>query len=925
MYIRDIKINGVSEPAGFSMDRPYVSWKVSETLSTEQESTRIGLFSNNSLCWEKEGILDSLGEWIDYPLKPETDYRIKITVKGNQGDQGEGESSLITGKMGQEWQAEWIGTPKGDSFHPVFYRDFQVQRPEEAEDIKLYICGLGLFEAYLNGHKIGDEYLTPYYNNYDKAQQVMTFPVREDLRKENRIEIYLGNGWYKGRFAMNRKEIYGDSFAVIGELHIRYKDGSRDVIQTDGTWRCRRSDIEDSDIYDGEILNRLISENDGMLRYARVLKRDRTKLTDRHSLPVRVQEKLAVKEIIHTPAGETVLDMGQNFTGWLVFHSRLKKGAKVELDFGEVLQEGNFCNANYRTAKSRFVYLSDGREELVRPHFTFYGFRYVRVTGWEGEIRAEDFCGWVLHSDLERTGNFLCSHEKVNRLYENSVWGMKSNFLDMPTDCPQRDERLGWTGDAQVFALTAGLHMDTRAFFDKFLWDLRFYQEEMRGGIPVCIPETGQEHMTSSVWSDIAAIVPWLLYEEYGDMEILQKYFPMMKEWVDYITRGCRDKGEGHYLWDFGFHFGDWLALDGKDEQFCQGGTEEYFIASVYYYNSARLTAQAADALAGRQGILDGDKAQYLQQAEKYRMLAEKIYEAILHEYFTPSGRLALHTQTAYILCLKYKVYVDEEKLIRQFKKRMREDDFEIRSGFVGTPLLCQTLCEHGMEDLACQILLNEKYPGWLYCVNLGATTIWERWNSILPDGTLSGTEMNSLNHYSFGSVAQFLYENIGGIQREEPGYRKVRFAPYITSCFRYVKVSYDSAAGIYEAEWELKENGDVRVRFVVPFGCRAVAKLPRYAGGEIELCAGSFCMTYTPVSSFFIRFHENSLMRELMEDKKAADCLAGKAPELLALCRMGGEDCLEMRLKDALGIACGRMGMRREQADEVLAAVKAL
>ena len=923
MRIRDIRINGVAKPEGFGLENPAVSWKVDQTESTEQRKSRIRLCSSEKgmLCWEKEGTLDPLGEKIECELKPRTDYHLCITVWGNRGDQAEGEMDFCTGKMGEPWQAEWIGTRSEDHFHPVFEKRFSA-RKNEIRDAKLYVCGLGLFEAYVNGRKAGKEYLVPYYNNYKYEQQIMTYDVTELLSEENTLEVFLGNGWYKGRFAMNQKEIYGDRFALTAELHIRYADGSEQVILTDETWEYLGSDIQESDIYDGETINRLLWKEgtDNPIRKAQILTMSKEGLTDRYSLPVLVKERIPVKEVIHTPAGETVLDMGQNFAGWMEFRSSLPRGTKIVLDFGEVLQEGNFYNANYRTAKSRFVYVSDGREELARPHFTYFGFRYVRVSGWEGELKPEDFTGCVLYSDLERTGYFTCDNEKVNRLYENTLWGMKSNFIDMPTDCPQRDERLGWTGDAQVFAATASLHMDTRAFFEKFLRDLRHYQKEMKGGIPVCIPEadSGGTHMTSAVWSDIATILPMRLYQVFGDIEILRKWYPMMKEWVDSVTAECRQQGEDHYLWDFGFQFGDWLALDGPDEQSCQGGTEEYFISSIYYYQSTKLTCEAARILSEDPGISDGEREEYKQQSQIYRKQMQHIYDAVLEEYFTPAGRLALDTQTAYVIALKYGVYRKKEKLLEQFRKRLKKDDFKLRSGFVGAPLLCQTLRENGMEDLAWQFLLNEEYPGWLYCVNLGATTIWERWNSIQPDGRISENGMNSLNHYSYGSVAQFLYEDVSGIRCAEPGYRKVCFAPCINAGMRHVRASYDSPCGEYVSEWKIREDGTVWIHCEVPFGGSAALILPRYDGEQIEMKAGTFEMSYTPSRSYLVRFTEETKIGEILDDPKGAAYIMEQAPAVWGICSMGGDACREMTVKEILGVAMQMCGMSQEEAGKI-------
>lgn len=925
MRIRDLKLNGAKIPLNTDGGRIFASWKVDETPSRKQIKSKIELLSENQILWQKEGALDALNEEIQYETEPRKDYQIKVSVWGDQGDTASAALNFFMGKQKEAWTAKWIGTDREDPFHPLFIRRFRTKE-EKPVSAKLHICGLGLFEAYLNGNKIGGEYLTPYYNHYDHEKQALTFDVKDMLGRENMLEILLGNGWYKGRFGMNQQQMYGDRFALIAELHLRYADGTKEVVQTDGNWTYKGSDIEESDIYDGETLNRLLwKDKENPEKKAVILEMDKRILTDRFSLPAVIKDKIKVQKVIHTPAGETVLDMGQNFTGWIEFVNDQKSGQTVVFDFGEVLQDGNFYNENYRTAKSRFVYISDGRNETVRPHFTFFGFRYIRINGWQGEPDPENFMGCVLYSDLERTGYFKCDNDKVNRLYENTVWGMKSNFLDMPTDCPQRDERLGWTGDAQVFAPTASLHMDTKVFFQKFLRDLRHYQKEMKGAVPVCIPEAeaGGNHMTSSVWSDIAAILPALLYQVYGDIRQLAANYPMMKEWVEFVFRSAKEQGEGHYLWDFGFHFGDWLALDGPDEQSCQGGTEEAFIASIYYYNSVKLTKEAALYLKADERTAQNIRNICEEDAKRYKELEEQIYQAVLAEYFTPSGRLALNTQTAYILALHYGIYRDRDKVAAQFRKKLKEDKFKMSSGFVGAPLYCQTLCENGMEETAYQMLLNEEYPGWLYCVKLGATTIWERWNSILPDGKISGTGMNSLNHYSYGNIAQFLYENIAGIKKAEAGYRKVLFEPCINAGLRHAEASYDSARGRYAISWTLMENGEVKISCEAPFEGEAVLRLPRYSGGEKKLGAGKYEFQYMPETSFLVRFTEESTMKEILSDGKGAEYISTKAPAIAGICTMGGASCMEMKLKEVLAVAETMCGMSKTEAETVLAEIK--
>ena len=687
----------------------------------------------------------------------------------------------------------------------------------------------------------------------------------------------------------NKPGLFGDEMMAIAELHMEYEDGKKEVIATDDTWLYRGSDIEESGIYYGEIFNRLLWKNRNNPWKKVKVKEMPGRLVERYSLPVRVKEELIPIQIIHTPAGELVLDMGQNHAGYMEFTADFAEGTRIVIECGEVLQNGNFYHENYRDAQSVFIYISDGRKEIVRPHFTYFGYRYLKVTGWPGELQKEDIHAKVVYSDLERTGYIETSDEKINRLYQNCLWSQKSNFIDLPTDCPQRSERLGWTGDAQVFSPTASYNMDTRAFYRKYLRDLRSEQLRAQGAVPNYIPSIGDHAGAASVWGDAAVFIPEQLYTAYGNIEEMEGYYPLMRDWVDYLYRADEENGGKRLLLNR-FQFGDWLALDGITEQSFKGATEDDYIGSIYYFRSVKLTAQMAERLG------------YSEDAEKYKKLGEEIYAAILTEYFAPNGRLAMDTQAAYIIALKFGIYRDREKLIAQFKERMRKDCYQIRCGFVGAPLLCTTLCENGMEDLAYYFLFQESFPSWLYCVNLGATTIWERWNSLLEDGTVSGTGMNSFNHYSYGSVVEFLYSYIAGIRADEPGYRSATIAPMPDMRFRYFNCTYDSASGKYVSNWEIAENGIIMLHVEIPFNCKARVVLPRYSkqqftgytyedgrreniggrvteNGKIMLCSGSYEFSYMPDKDYRQRYDTHTRLVEVAEDEEVLAILKKELP----------------------------------------------
>ena len=904
MKITNVRINGIENPVGFAYDYLLCSWNVEEAQGKKQTNAVIEVSESKDfaeILYKKEAAdLKQNGEKMDVELKPRTTYYYRVTVTTDAGECVTSDiATFETGKMNEAWTGKWIAPAKEDTFHPVLEKTFAVEK--EVKRARLYMTGVGLFEAYLDGVKVGKEYLAPYLNDYESGIQVLTFPMEESLKeaKEYTLSVMLGKGWYMGTFGLGMLEKnYGSQMAAIGELYLEYEDGTEGIIATDASWNYYGSDIEDSGIYFGEILNRQLWDGkENEKKPVKVLEhpeeQTETKnlstehLLDRLSLPVIEKETIAVQDIIYTPAEEIVLDMGQNFAGFVEFKANFPKGTKVVLDFGEILQQGNFYNKNYRDAKSQFVYISDGREEVVRPHFTFFGFRYVRVTGWPGELDKEDFVGKVIYSDLRRTGAVETSDAKINRLYQNTVWGQKSNFIDMPTDCPQRSERLGWTGDAQVFAPTASYHMDTRAFFHKFIKDLRDEQKMLDGGMPNFLPNIGHTEKAGSVWGDIATFLPNTLYTYFGNEEEMEYCYPLMKDWVDFIDRGDAARGERKYLFDFMDTFGDWLALDGPTPTSVKGSTNDTFISSVYYYRSAQIVRQMAELL---------NKAE---DAVHYCELEEKIKQAVLDEFFTPTGRLAIDTQAAYVIALKFKVYLDRERIVEQFKARLKQDMYQIKCGFVGAPLLCTVLAEAGEYELAYDFLLKEGFPSWLYSVNLGATTVWERWNSVMPDGTISDTGMNSLNHYAYGSVMEFVYAYAAGIRPLEAGFKKVVIAPHPDVRIPEIACSYDSASGRYACNWKIEKDGTFTVHVEVPFNCEAVVELPGYEKEQMTLLAGSYDFSYEPKEDLRKPYGRNTTLARLAKDGQAMGILGKYTPALAGIAASGDPEMGANSLED--------------------------
>jgi alpha-L-rhamnosidase len=587
--------------------------------------------------------------------------------------------------------------------------------------------------------------------------------------------------------------------------------------------------------------------------------------------------RLKPVELIKTPAGETVLDMGQNMVGWLEFTNYAPKGAELYLQFGEVLQQGNFYRDNLRTALSEYRYRSDGTQKRIRQVFTFHGFRYVKLTKWEGPVNLEDFTGLVLYSQMRPTGSITTGNEKVNKLFENTIWGQRGNYLDVPTDCPQRDERMGWTGDAEMFFGTASFNFDVNAFFHKYCYDLYQEQRVQDGNVPVVIPKHDFFQLGSCAWGDAATIIPWNMYVMYGDKAILEQQFESMKAWVDYIYRRDRETG-GLRLWRGDYHCGDWLSLDVEDSignRF--GGTEHTYLASCYYRYSALLTAKAARVLGKTE------------EAEYYQKLSDEVRSAIIKEYVTPGGRLAINTQTAYVVALFMEIVPDEwrEKTAYALRMKLKESNYHLRTGFIGTPFLCRVLSENGSNDIAYRLLLQEDFPSWLYEVNMGATTVWERWNSIYPDGSISDTGMNSLNHYAYGSIVEWLYRNAAGINPVEssPGFRRFRLIPRSDKLLQKVAAEFRSPAGLIRSSWEYTETGELEVRCTVPFGAVAELVLPDSDDTVVkELQAGEYSYRYVPASVKKPQINADTPISEIYRFPRAVTVLEEEFPTLTGM-----------------------------------------
>lgn len=711
-------------------------------------------------------------------------------------------------------RSEWIkGCEKNLRGGTVYLKNFRCAA--KAEKAILKITALGVYEVKLNGERVGDFILAPGWTSYLNRLQVQSYDVTNLLKTENSLEVTVGQGW---RAIANKRD--GSDFlgyrdtALIAELTIVYADGTAESIVTDSSWTARESKLRYTNVYDGDIYDATFKA--GSARHCICVDLEKDMLIPQDGEKIVEQERMPALQIIKTPAGETVIDFGQNMTGYVEFRIKGTPGAQATISHGEALdRDGNFYNANYRSADAQIKFICDGEEHIYKSALTFFGFRYIRLENWPDEVKKENFTAVVVHSDIRRTGYFECSDETVNKLFKNIIWGQKSNFLDVPTDCPQRDERLGWTGDAQVFVRTASLNFDVKRFFKKWLRDLAADQGR-DGCVPHVVPNIFDDMGGSSAWSDAAVICPWEIYRTYGDKKILEDQFDSMKVWIDWMReRSENGKRSG------GFHFGDWLGLDSPEGSY-KGATPDDLIATAYYKYSTELFIKAAHAL-GR-------------DVSEYENIPAEAAAAFRREYME-NGRVKNATQTGCVLALCFDITDDRAATATQLNELVKHAG-HLETGFVGTPYLLHALSDNGYAETAYDLLLRREYPSWLYPISKGATTVWEHWDGIKPDGTMWSTDMNSFNHYAYGAVADWMYGAAAGINSDpdRPGFEHIIFRPVTDRRLDFVKASIDTRRGTVASEWR-RENGRIKYIFTVPEGCCASVII---GGEKHEVGAGT-------------------------------------------------------------------------------------
>ena len=834
--VTDLVCEYHTNPIGIDILKPRLSWKITSTETNVMQSAYeikvTDQTAKGKVLWNSGKISSDKSVNIEYggpELKSMQRVYWQVRVWDNNGKATDWSKPAFW-EMGilkpELWTASWITMEneiKLDGSKPCQYLRSEFATTKKVKSARVYVSSLGLYQLYLNGKKVGNDLFTPGWTSYNKRIQYQTYDVTALLQSKNSMGAVLGDGWYRGNIGwQNQRNYYGDKLALIAQLHVEYSDGTSENFGTSDSWKASTGPIVFSDIYNGETYDAnkempgwsTAGFNDSNWGRAAVLNHSKENLVAPQGPPVQAIEEIKPVKILTTPKGEVVFDLGQNMVGWVRLKVSGKKGDYVTLKFAEVLdKDGNFYTDNLRAAKVTDNYiLKGGGEETYEPAFTFHGFRFVQLIDFPGTPTIDNITGVVIHSAMEPTGTFACSEPMINQLQHNIQWGQKGNFLDVPTDCPQRDERLGWTGDAQVFAPTAAFNFDASGFYTKWMKDVAADQLP-DGKVPHVIPDVLKGGGGSTAWADAALVVPWTTYLTYGDKRILEQQYPSMKAWVEYMHNRA---GEDN-LWTGDQHFGDWLAFATNNSDYPGATTEKDLIATAYYSFSSGLLAKIAKIT----GKTD--------DAAKYAKLSEDIKKAFVNEFVAPSGRLVSHTQTAYLLAVAFEMLPAD--LVSKSAAYLAADVNKFKhltTGFVGTPLLCKTLSAQGYDELAFMLLNRKEYPGWLYPVTQGATTIWERWDGQKPDGTFQSVGMNSFNHYAYGAIGEWLYTYVAGIQidTENPGYKHFFLAPHPGGGLTNANATYKSIHGEIKSAWKI-EDGDMVYEVAVPANTSATVTLP--------------------------------------------------------------------------------------------------
>ena len=843
LSVSHLLTENLPDPIGVGSKQPRLSWQLSATdrnvLQTAYELQVGDGPDGGGKIWNSGKVQSDQSLYIPYggpALQAGRKYFWRVRVWDNKG-RGSAWSKPAFWQMGllapADWKAQWIRVAREDPSQPspLFRTTFTAQSGIASATV--YVTAHGLYEAQINGHRVGDAVLTPGWTSYNKRLQYQAYDVTNLVHPgKNAAGAMLGSGWYRGYIGFEeQRNAYGSELSLLFQLVVRYKNGHVDTIVSDGSWKTSTGEVRHSEIYNGETVDHrkeqkgwsLPDFNDAGWEAANPAEYPKDNLIASVNEPVTKHETFHAARVLTTPKGEKVIDFGQNLTGWVMVKAKGKSGDSIRLSHAEVLDKaGNFYTENLRRAKAQDVFILKGDgEESFEPRFTFHGFRYIRIEGLDGPVNPDDFTAVVLYSNMPKTGEFSCSNVLLDQLQHNIQWGQQGNFLDVPTDCPQRDERLGWTGDAQVFSRTAAFNRGVDNFFAKWLKDVTADQRA-DGAVPFVIPNVlGNGSAASAGWADVATIIPWNMYLAYGDKQILENQYPSMKAWVEYMRGQAKDN-----LWNTGFHFGDWLFYRPFDDNDGRSAvTDKYLIAQCFYAHSTQLLINAATVLGKKEEV------------ENYTALLTAIKDAYLREYMTPDGRLVSGTQTAYVLALQFDMLPEtlRKQAVERLVKNIQDYNYHLTTGFLGTPYLCHVLSRYNQTDVAYRLLLQDSYPSWLYPVKMGATTIWERWDGIKPDSSFQTPGMNSFNHYAYGAIGDWMYRVVAGIDTYEdgPGYHHSRIAPHPGGRLRSAAADLETGYGKLSSHWEMVDDS-FRLEIVVPANTTATVHLPAVDNGLV-------------------------------------------------------------------------------------------
>lgn len=844
----------LNNPMGLDQTLPRLSWQSSDSRQhAKQIAYQIHVASDSALIGSDADLWDS--------GKVESDQSIFVKYAGKEltsrqrccwavriWDQ-EGEvsqwSDIATFEIGllnrKDWQARWIGGQKvGDEKTylpaPMLRKTFSLEnKPVSA---RLYVTALGLYDCKINGNPVTADVLRPGWTDYNHRLIYQVYDVTEQLDQgDNVIGCMLGDGWYNGRVAWKGRQNYGKQPQFLAQLEVTDANGKTTIITTDDSWKNIDGPIRSNDLLMGEDYDAnheqpgwaLADFDDSSWQSIKNFGWPNLKMVGVRNQAVRKIQELTVEEQpVEIEKGRWIFNIKQNMVGWIRLQLKGKAGQTVTMRYAEFLNpKGTIYNENYRSAKATdtYTFAKDG-VCTYEPTFTFHGFQYVELSGLDEVPPKEAITGIVIHSDTPATGTFECSNAMVNQLQSNITWGQRGNFFEVPTDCPQRDERLGWTGDAQVFIRTAAFNMDVSAFYNKWFDDMQDSQTK-QGTIPAVIPAIGlnPEAMEDGgpAWADAAAICPWTLYQCYGDIELIRERYVMLKNFVDALHANSHDFIRCDRRFSKEHCYKDWLNHDAV--------TDADLIGTAFLAYSTNLFAKMLIV------IDKHDEAAY------YKDLFEKTCTAFCQQFVTPAGRMMNHTQTAYLLALHFDLLPESQRQTAAdwLASLIRERDVHLSTGFVGSPYLNHVLCRFGYLDLAYELLLQETYPSWLYPVTQGATTIWERWDSYHHERGFQTTNMNSFNHYAYGAIGSWLYQTVAGIEIDEanPGYKQILIAPKPGGELTYAKATLQSAYGLISSAWEIDETGVFTLDVIIPANTTATVTLPN---GEVhEMGSGQY------------------------------------------------------------------------------------